>query len=332
MFERFTDRNRRVVLLAQEEARLLCHNYIGTEHLLLGLVHEGESVAAQALDALGITLEEAREQVEDLIGPGQTTPAGHFPFTPRAKEVLELSLRRALRLGQNHIGPEHLLLALVKEGEGIGAQVLRRLGAPLDRLEQQVLALLGPTDVGRQGPPTTPRQPPPRPARATGHSESPRPPLPGGDVDRLGDGALQAVMTARQTAGDLGETELGAEHLLFGLLQAAAADDPAAALLGTVGLTSALLGVLAALAEPEGVGQQQTEGAIVLPRLGPSAQAALDQAAAAAPAGCTVATLGLLDVLVSSRRAALAVLAAGGDLAALREGLAAGPDAQSAQG
>ncbi|MCH2407745.1 MAG: ATP-dependent Clp protease ATP-binding subunit [Acidimicrobiales bacterium] len=142
MFERFTDRARRVVVLAQEEARLLNHNYIGTEHILLGLIHEGEGVAAKALESLGISLEGVRGQVEELIGQGGSSPSGHIPFTPRAKKVLELSLREALQLGHNYIGTEHILLGLIREGEGVAAQVLVKLGADLSRVRQQVIQLL----------------------------------------------------------------------------------------------------------------------------------------------------------------------------------------------
>ena len=142
MFERFTDRARRVVVLAQEEARMLSHNYIGTEHILLGLIHEGEGVAAKALESLGISLEAVRAQVEEIIGQGQQAPSGHIPFTPRAKKVLELSLREALQLGHNYIGTEHILLGLIREGEGVAAQVLVKLGADLNRVRQQVIQLL----------------------------------------------------------------------------------------------------------------------------------------------------------------------------------------------
>ena len=142
MFERFTDRARRVVVLAQEEARLLNHNYIGTEHILLGLIHEGEGVAAKALESLGISLEAVRQQVEEIIGQGGSSPSGHIPFTPRAKKVLELSLREALQLGHNYIGTEHILLGLISEGEGVAAQVLVKLGADLSRVRQQVIQLL----------------------------------------------------------------------------------------------------------------------------------------------------------------------------------------------
>ncbi|MEI6404603.1 MAG: ATP-dependent Clp protease ATP-binding subunit [Actinomycetes bacterium] len=142
MFERFTDRARRVVVLAQEEARMLNHNYIGTEHILLGLIHEGEGVAAKAIESMDISLEAVRAQVEEIIGQGQQAPSGHIPFTPRAKKVLELSLREALQLGHNYIGTEHILLGLIREGEGVAAQVLVKLGADLNRVRQQVIQLL----------------------------------------------------------------------------------------------------------------------------------------------------------------------------------------------
>jgi len=161
MFERFTDRARRVVVLAQEEARMLNHNYIGTEHILLGLIHEGEGVAAKALESLGISLEGVRQQVEEIIGQGQQAPSGHIPFTPRAKKVLELSLREALQLGHNYIGTEHILLGLIREGEGVAAQVLVKLGADLNRVRQQVIQLLSgyqgkePAGTASEGTPST---------------------------------------------------------------------------------------------------------------------------------------------------------------------------------
>ncbi|MBL1077370.1 ATP-dependent Clp protease ATP-binding subunit [Nocardia sp. 2] len=162
MFERFTDRARRVVVLAQEEARMLNHNYIGTEHILLGLIHEGEGVAAKSLESLGISLEGVRSQVEEIIGQGQQAPSGHIPFTPRAKKVLELSLREALQLGHNYIGTEHILLGLIREGEGVAAQVLVKLGADLNRVRQQVIQLLSgyqgkePVESGTRGETGTP--------------------------------------------------------------------------------------------------------------------------------------------------------------------------------
>jgi ATP-dependent Clp protease ATP-binding subunit ClpC len=121
MFERFTDRSRRIVVLAQEEARRLDHNWIGTEHILLGLIREGEGVAARALESIGVSLDVVRQKVEEIIGRGQQAPSGHIPFTPRAKKVLELSLREALQLGDNYIGTEHILLGLVREGDGVAA-------------------------------------------------------------------------------------------------------------------------------------------------------------------------------------------------------------------
>ncbi|MCW6005196.1 AAA family ATPase, partial [Micromonospora sp. CPCC 205371] len=142
MFERFTDRSRRVIVLAQEEARMANHHYIGSEHILLGLIHEGEGVAARALESLGISLEGVRQQVEETIGQGQQAAKGHMPFTPRAKKVLELSLREALQLGHNYIGTEHILLGLIREGEGVAAQVLVKLGADLNAVRQQVIRLL----------------------------------------------------------------------------------------------------------------------------------------------------------------------------------------------
>jgi len=142
VFQRFSDRARRVVVLAQEEARMLNHNYIGTEHILLGLIQEGEGVAAKALESMGISLEAVRNQVEEIIGRGSSAPTGHIPFTPRAKKVLELSLREALQLGHNYIGTEHILLGLIREGEGVAAQVLTKLGADLDRVRNQVVQLL----------------------------------------------------------------------------------------------------------------------------------------------------------------------------------------------
>ena len=142
MFDRFTDRARRVMVLAQEEARMLNHDYIGTEHILLGLIHEGEGVAAKALESLGISLDAVRQQVEEIIGRGQEAPSGHIPFTPRAKKVLELSLREAQQLGHNYIGTEHILLGLIREGSGVAAQVLVKLSADLNQARQRVVQLL----------------------------------------------------------------------------------------------------------------------------------------------------------------------------------------------
>jgi ATP-dependent Clp protease ATP-binding subunit ClpC len=143
MFERFTDRARRVVVLAQEEARLLDHNYIGTEHLLLGLLREGQGVAAEALEALGVDLAEVRSRVEGMIGRGQHEQSGHIPFTPRAKKVLEMSLREAMNLGHDDIGTEHILLGLAREGQGVAAQVLNDMGAGASRIAGKVTELAG---------------------------------------------------------------------------------------------------------------------------------------------------------------------------------------------
>jgi ATP-dependent Clp protease ATP-binding subunit ClpC len=142
MFEKFTDRARRVVVLAQEEARILNHDYIGTEHILLGLIHEGEGVAAKALNSIGISLEQMRQQVEEIIGRGEISPGGHIPFTPRAKKVLELSLRESINLGHNYIGTEHILLGLLREGDGVAAKVLVRLGADLNQVRREVIRLV----------------------------------------------------------------------------------------------------------------------------------------------------------------------------------------------
>ena len=175
MFERFTDRARRVVVLAQEEARMLNHTYIGTEHLLLALIHEGEGVAARALESLGVSLQDVRQNVEEMIGRGQHELSGHIPFTPRTKKVLELSLRESQQLGHDYIGTEHILLGLIREGEGVAAQVLVKMGADLNRVRSQVVQLLGgrvheevgKTEAGgtrmagavRQSPPVRPARP-----------------------------------------------------------------------------------------------------------------------------------------------------------------------------
>ncbi len=156
MFERFTDRARRVVVLAQEEAVLLNHDYIGTEHLLLGLVHEEQGVAARALTELGISLDAVRAEVKKIVGQGGHAPTGHIPFTPRAKKVLELSLRESMGLGHNYIGTEHILLGLVREGEGVAAQVLVKLGADLNRVRQVVVQLLAGYAGGQEQPPLGP--------------------------------------------------------------------------------------------------------------------------------------------------------------------------------
>jgi ATP-dependent Clp protease ATP-binding subunit ClpC len=153
MFERFTDRARRVLVLAQEEARLQNHSYIGTEHILLGLIHEEEGIAAHAFLRCGITVETARRAVEETVGAGAEPPGGPPPFTPRAKKVLELSLREALQLGHSYIGTEHLLLGLIREGDGVAVTIIQDLGVELGQLRQEVVALMSGTteDLGEEG-------------------------------------------------------------------------------------------------------------------------------------------------------------------------------------
>ena len=189
MFDRFTDRARRVIVLAQDEARMLNHNYIGTEHLLLGLIHEGEGVAAKALESLGISLESVRAQVEDIIGPGEQAPTGHIPFTPRAKKVLELSMREALQLNHPYIGTEHILLGLIHEGEGVAAKALESLGISQDAVRAQVIEIIG---EGQQ--PTT------------GHIPfTPR--------------AKRVLELSFREALQLGHNYIGTEHILLGLIR-----------------------------------------------------------------------------------------------------------------
>jgi ATP-dependent Clp protease ATP-binding subunit ClpA len=198
MFERFTDRARATVVLAQEEARLLRHDYIGTEHVLLGLIHEGEGLAAQALRALNISLDSVREQVTEIIGEGEGARKGHIPFTPRAKKVLELSLREALSLKHNYIGTEHILLGLIREGEGVAAQVLVNLGADLDRVRQEVLHQLA-----RHG------EPPVAETEVVSRQRTPA--------------AAQVVAAAERLAGG---SPMGSHHLLEALIRS---EDSAAA-------------------------------------------------------------------------------------------------------
>ena len=191
MFERFTDRARRVVVLAQEEARMLNHNYIGTEHILLGLIHEGEGVAAKALESLGISLDAVRQQVEEIIGQGQQAPSGHIPFTPRAKKVLQLSMREAVQLGHNYIGTEHILLGLIREGDGVAAQVLVKLGGDLNRVRQQVIQLLH----GYQGKE-------PAPSVTAPHSERPALPTFEPVLDQIAENIIDARLPTPQISRD----------------------------------------------------------------------------------------------------------------------------------
>jgi ATP-dependent Clp protease ATP-binding subunit ClpA len=206
MFERFTDRARRVLVLAQEEARLLNHNFIGTEHILLGLIHEEDGVAAQALASMGISLEAVRLSVTETIGPaGRSMNPGSPPFTPRAKKVLELSLREALQLGHNYIGTEHMLLGLLREGEGVGAQVLVNLGADLSVVRQQVIHLLSGSDaLGAFGGGI-------HTASSTSSTSSAR-----GSAWARTRAAAQADNAARRLAADL---PVGTQHMLIGLFE-----------------------------------------------------------------------------------------------------------------
>jgi ATP-dependent Clp protease ATP-binding subunit ClpA len=246
VFERFTDRARRVVVLAQEESRRLDHNFIGTEHILLGLIQEREGVAAQALGALGIRLEAVRARVEEIVGRGESTPSGHIPFTPRAKKVLELSLREALQFGHNYIGTEHLLLGLIREGEGVAATVLVGLGADLESVRQKVVQLL----AGRQGsgvPPELLADPGTRAAviaTAVPYEPGQTTTSPGGELFRAALDRLvlrrftvsscRVLLLAESEALRLGTTTVGPEHLLLGLL--AEGEGEAAVALGAMGI------------------------------------------------------------------------------------------------
>jgi ATP-dependent Clp protease ATP-binding subunit ClpA len=210
VFERFTDRARRVVVLAQEEARRLNHNYIGTEHILLGLSSEGEGIAAKALESLGISLRAVRSQVEEIIGQGRAAPTGHIPFTPRAKKVLELSLREALNLGHNYIGTEHILLGVIREGEGVAAQVLVTLGADLNRTRAEVLGLLS----GHTGGEVPAEERTPEDPGWTGYWPQRGPSA----MALFNEAAVRAIHVAQELAAKRGRQMLSPEHLLMGLL------------------------------------------------------------------------------------------------------------------
>jgi ATP-dependent Clp protease ATP-binding subunit ClpA len=196
MFERFTDRARRVVVLAQEEARMLNHGYIGTEHILLGLIHEADGVAAKALESLSISLEVVRREVELIIGQGKEPPRGHIPFTPRAKKVLEFSLREALVLGHNYIGTEHIVLGLIREGEGVAAQVLVKLGGDLETVRQRVIDVL--------------EQEPPGPSEGRRSPSLPEPPARTPEIARL-DGEISAIRLEKEQAIDAQDFPRAAE-------------------------------------------------------------------------------------------------------------------------
>ncbi len=197
MFERFTDQARRAVVLAQEEARMLNHDYIGTEHILLGLIHDGEGVATSAIESLGISLTAVRSEVEEIVGRGIKPSRGHIPFTPRAKKVLELSLREALQLGHGYIGAEHILLGLVREGEGVAAQVLKKFGADLGVLRELVVAGIGGEEL--------------EPSRGRRFPEP------------LSESAYALLVLADVSARDLGRHEIEPTDILLALI---ASDDP----------------------------------------------------------------------------------------------------------
>ena len=253
MFERFSDRARRVVVLAHQESRMLDHNYIGTEHLLLGLLHEGEGVAATALESLGISLEAARQQVEEIIGRGQHTPSGHIPFTPRAKKVLELSLREVQQLGDNHIGTEHILLGLVREGGGVGAQILVKLGTELNQVRRQVIQLLTlPADGARTS--TASTEVPAAEATTPLHA---------------GQGERRAIVLAQEEARMLSHDHVGTEHLLLGLLH----DSEGGAATALTALGISLAAVRQRILEITGTGEQAPPGPIPFT---PRARKALD--------------------------------------------------------
>ena len=224
MFERFTDRARRVVVLAQEESRLLHNDYIGTEHLLLGLLSEGSGVAYEALTAENIRLEPVRAKVREMVGGGDTAPSGHIPFTPRAKKVLELSLREALSLGHNYIGTEHILLGLIREGEGLACQVLVNLGADLNALQARLMALIGVMSLGRGEARTSTARRMWSSITRSGRLQATGPvtyvPRQEGVpvLRRLTTGAWRAVLLAQSEALRYGKPDAGEEHLLLGIL------------------------------------------------------------------------------------------------------------------
>src|SRR5262245_10642399 len=249
MFERFTNRARRVVVLAQEEARLAEHEHIGTEHILLGLLAGGSGVGYQALTAEGISLEAVRGQVEQLVGQGDSTPSGHIPFTPRAKKVLELSLREALQLGHNYIGTEHVLLGLIREGEGVACQAMVALGANLPAISARVHTMVGGAAGGAMPSPRTgiPRRmwaSLTRSGRAGAATVpivyGPEPvfgPPPEGQLvlRRLTAGAWRAVLFGQVESLRYGRPQAGEEHLLLGIL--AEAEGNGAKALNAVGVT-----------------------------------------------------------------------------------------------
>jgi ATP-dependent Clp protease ATP-binding subunit ClpA len=220
MFERFSGRARQAIVLAQEESRRLNHNYIGTEHVLLGLLAEPQGAARQALDAVGVTLEDARQRIEAVVKKGKKAPGGHIPFTPRAKKVLELALREALQLGHDYIGTEHMLLGLIREGEGLGTMILVQAGVDLEALRRRVIDMVPP-----------PEQSGSRRLRFWPRSRLGVPAVAGGDEIRTTSATDVSLEEAHRLAG---EAAVGSHHLLLATLS-----DPASAAakaLGTLGI------------------------------------------------------------------------------------------------
>ena len=236
MFERFTDRARRVIVGAQEEARLLGHDYIGTEHILLGLLWVGDGPAYAALTAEGVTLDGTRAQVVDIVGRGDRTPSGHIPFTPRAKKVLELSLREALQLGDSFIGTEHVLLGLIRDGEGVACQAIVASGVDLPAVRARLLVVLGRARIATDPPGRTRRS---RLRALRAPRGEPAPPDTGRDqlpvLRRFTPGAWHVALLAQSEALRLGATAVGEEHLLLGIL--AEAGGRGARALDAVGVT-----------------------------------------------------------------------------------------------
>jgi ATP-dependent Clp protease ATP-binding subunit ClpA len=213
MFERFTEKARQVIIFAQDDARALRHNYIGTEHILLGLLREQEGVAARVLDVLGITAEEVRTQVDRLVGRGDEAATGQIPFTPRAKHALEHALREAIALGHQYIGTEHLLLGLARESDGVAARILLDLGGDAETIRHEIIGVLAGPSSGHQAALRSP------PARTRRTARGVRAARSGVDPPRLSRGARSALVFAQEEARALNHGQLCPEHILLGLLR-----------------------------------------------------------------------------------------------------------------
>src|SRR5487761_698585 len=260
MFERFTNRARHVVVLSQEEARLLSHNYIGTEHILLGLLGEPESIAGQVLTSFGITRDDVRVEVEELIGMGKSQPSGHIPFTPRAKKTLELSLREALSIKHNYIGTEHILLGLIREGDGVAVQLMRNHADPAE-IRAAVLNAVSATDPGEpaEGSEETNavlrwlRQ------RLSRHGASLpfRPDVPGAEPATRGTPAVEAAL--QQAARLAGPLPVGSHHLLLAALEDA--NSAASSALASLGVDMDELRERLRAAKGKGTSDEQPEQA-----------------------------------------------------------------------